>query len=149
MLWKFLLIIGFIIPALYIALKLWKIRTKKLFNRNFSPSEVVSDNIPLPGQLFIRDFRKSKPDVLPSAASVVRVVTWNIERGFKLREVIEQVQLAHTFNFETFTVAKFGTWYNTTARSRYRLYSVWSARHRSRKFLCTFCLIDLCIFYVY
>ena len=47
-------------------------------------------SVPLPGQLLVHDFRDAdvKAAAASSTASSIRVLAWNIERGFKLGDII-------------------------------------------------------------
>ena len=52
------------------------------------------DNLeaPEPGKIFIKDFRNSKTKHNTTTSNHIRIITWNIERGYRTNEIIQELQ---------------------------------------------------------
>ena len=48
--------------------------------------------LPKPGQVLVRDLRR--PETTQTTSQNLRILQWNVERGYKLKEVIAELQQA-------------------------------------------------------
>jgi len=80
---------------------------KKTQQQGALAATMLSDWAPVPGEISVRDFRTSAPDDLKDEDTIrglqsptrirrpVRIITWNIERGAKLKEIISELKAAN------------------------------------------------------